>query len=170
VKKVLKSARIKYAVVLVAFASLAAPASAATVSSSLSVSANVTANCTISTSALNFGSVDTLSASPVDGTGGITVTCTNGTAWTAAADIGSGSGASFAARRMSQGANTLNYSLYTTAARTTVWGDGTGTTATFGNTGNGAAQNVTVYGRIPGSQTSAPAGGYADTVSVTVTY
>jgi spore coat protein U-like protein len=71
---------------------------------------------------------------------------------------------------MSQGANLLSYSLYTDAARTNVWGDGTGSTATIGNTGTGAVQNVTVYGRIPGSQSSAPPGSYADTISVTVTY
>lgn len=146
------------------------PASAGTRSSTLSVDATVTANCTISTSPLNFGSVDTLSGSPVDGTGGITVTCTNGTVWSAAADAGSGSGATFASRRLTQGADTLSYNLYTNAGRTSIWGDGTGSTVTIGNTGTGAAQTVTVYGRIPGSQSSAPAGSYADTVSVTVTY
>lgn len=155
------------AAVLVTFA---APASAGTASSNLSVNATVTANCTISTSALNFGSVDTLSASPVDGSGGITVTCTNGTGWTAAADVGIGSGASFVSRRMSQGLNLLSYNLYTNAARTDVWGDGSGTTFTIANTGTGAAQAVSIYGRIPAGQISVPAGGYADTVSVTVTY
>lgn len=166
----LKSACIKTGVAIAALLPFAAPAQAGTVSSNLSVNATVTANCTVSTSALNFGSVDTLSASAVDGSGGISVTCTNGTGWTAAADAGGGSGATFATRRMSQGANLLSYSLYTDAARTNVWGDGTGSTVTIGNTGTGAAQNVTVYGRIPGSQSSAPAGSYADTVSVTVTY
>lgn len=148
----------------------AAPASAGTASSSISVNATVTANCTVSTSPLNFGSVDTLSASPVDGSGAITVTCTNGTGWTAAANVGTGTGATFASRRMSQGVNLLSYSLYTDAGRTSVWGDGSGTTFTVGNTGTGSAQPVTIYGRIPGSQGSVPAGAYADTVSVTVTY
>lgn len=155
---------------IAALLTFAAPAHAGTVSSNLSVNATVTANCTISTSALNFGSVDTLSASPVDGSGGISVTCTNGTGWTAAANVGSGSGATFASRRMTQGANLLTYNLFTDAARTSVWGDGSGSTVTVGNTGTGSAQAVTIYGRISGSQTSAPAGGYADTVSVTVTY
>ena len=153
-----------------AAAALATPAVAGTTSSNLSVSANVNANCTVSTTALDFGGIDTLSASPVDGTGGISVTCTSGTAWTAAADIGSGSGASFASRRMSAGGNTLSYTIYTDAGRTTVWGDGSGSTGTVGNTGSGAAQNVTVYGRVPAGQTSVPAGSYADTVSVTITY
>lgn len=166
----IKSACIRTGVAIAALLPFAAPAQAGTVSSNLSVNATVTANCTVSTSALNFGSVDTLSASAVDGSGGISVTCTSGTGWTAAADVGGGSGATFATRRMSQGANLLSYSLYTNAARTNVWGDGTGSTVTIGNTGTGAVQNVTVYGRIPGSQSSAPPGSYADTVSVTVTY
>lgn len=166
----IKSAIVRSSVAIAALLPFTAPAQAGTVSSNLAVNATVTANCTVSTSALNFGSVDTLSASPVDGSGGISVTCTNGTGWTAAADIGGGSGASFASRRMSQGANLLSYNLYTDAARSNVWGDGSGSTVTIGNTGTGAVQNVTVYGRIPGSQSSAPAGAYADTVSVTVTY
>jgi spore coat protein U-like protein len=32
---------------------------------------------------------------------------------------------------MKSGANVLNYNLYTTAAHTTVWGDGTAGTGTF---------------------------------------
>ncbi|HWT12538.1 MAG TPA: spore coat U domain-containing protein [Allosphingosinicella sp.] len=157
---------------LIACAALAAPsaASAATTNSTLNVDANVTANCTVSTSPLSFGDVNPLSGTNVDGTGGITVTCTSGTSWTAAAGVGSGSGASFAARRMADGSNLLNYNLYTTSGYNTVWGDGTSSTATVGNTGNGAAQNVTIYGRVASGQTSVPPGSYEDTVSVTVTY
>ncbi|HYI48983.1 MAG TPA: spore coat U domain-containing protein [Allosphingosinicella sp.] len=149
---------------------LPAPALAATVSAPLTVNATVTANCTVSTSPLAFGDVDSTSASDVDAAGGLSITCTNGSGWTASADVGSGSGASFANRRMTSGANLLNYNIYTTAARTVVWGDGTGSTATIGGTGSGSAQAVTVYGRVAGGQTSVPIGSYADTVSVTVTY
>lgn len=147
-----------------------APAFAATVSGPLNTSATVTANCTVSTSALAFGSVDSTSASNVDAAGGLSITCTNGSAWTASADVGGGSGASFANRRMTSGANLLNYNIYTSAARTTVWGDGTGSTATIGGTGSGSAQAVTVYGRVAGGQTSVPIGSYADVVAVTITY
>jgi len=158
-------------IILGASAALApAAASAATASSTLNVSATVTANCTVSTSALGFGNVNTLSGANVDGTGGISVTCTNGTAWSASAGVGSGSGASFASRRMTSGANLLTYNLFTDSGRTTVWGDGTGSTATIGDTGTGSAQAVTIYGRVGSGQISVPAGSYADTVSVTVTY
>jgi spore coat protein U-like protein len=168
---VLNPFRVKTAILVAACAAaFAAPAHAGSQSSPLTVNATVTGNCSISTSALSFGSVDTLSASPVLGTGGVTITCTNGTAWSAAADAGAGSGATLATRRMTSAGNTLNYMLYTDSGRTTVWGDGTGTTAAIASTGSGAAQSVTIYGRVPAGQTSAPAGSYSDTVGVTVTY
>ena len=151
-----------------AFASTEATASTAT--SNLSVTATVVANCTVSTTALGFGSVDTLSGSNVDGAGSLSVTCTNGTTWTAAAGVGAGTGATFVSRRLTAGANLLNYNLFTTAGRTIVWGDGTGATATLAGTGTGTVQSVSVYGRVGSGQTSVPAGSYADTVAVTVTY
>jgi spore coat protein U-like protein len=152
-------------------AALSSPASAGTKSDNLGVSATVAANCTISTTALDFGSIDTLSASPVTGTGGISVTCTSGTGWTAAADAGTGTGASYAGRQMTSGAgDVLGYNLFTTGAYAVVWGDGTSSSATVGDTGSGSAQSVTIYGRIPAGQLTVPAGSYADTVAVTVTY
>lgn len=151
--------------------SLGAPtaAVAGTQSSTLGVTATVTANCTVSTTAVAFGSVNTLSGN-TDATGSVSVTCTNGSAWSAAANAGSGTGATLASRRMSAGANTLSYTLHTDAARSSVWGDGSAGTATVSNTGTGAAQTFTVYGRVPSGQTSVPAGSYSDTVSVTITY
>ena len=72
---------------------------------------------------------------------------------------------------MASGANLLNYVLYTDSNQTNVWGDGVGgTTATITGTGTGEAQTQTIYGSIPAGQTGAPAGSYADTVAVTVTY
>ena len=158
------------AALILAASALPQAAMAATATSSLNVTATVTANCTVSTSALAFGSVNVIGGTNVDGAGGLTITCTNGTGWSAAAGVGAGSGASFTNRRMTAGANTLNYNLYTTAARTIVWGDGTASTGTLAGTGTGAAQSVAVYGRVGSGQTSVPAGSYADTVAVTVTY
>ena len=149
---------------------LPSPAQAGTANSNLSVSATVSANCTVSTSAVAFGSVDALSGAAVEGTGGLTVTCTNGTGWTAAAGLGSGSGATFSARRMTSGANLLTYTLFTDSGRATVWGDGTASTAMVTSTGTGAAQSITVFGRIAAGQNNARPGSYADTVAVTITY
>jgi spore coat protein U-like protein len=165
--------RIKTAVAAGAAAAFltATPVMAESKQANLGVSASVSANCTISTSALAFPDVDPLSATPVDGTGGVTIACTNGASWSASANAGGGTGATFASRRMrTAGGDVLNYTLYTDSARTTVWGDGTGSSSTIANTGTGSAQSVTIYGRVPGGQTTARAGSYTDTVAVTVTY
>jgi spore coat protein U-like protein len=145
-------------------------AGATTTGGNLGVSATIPTTCTLSTSPVAFGTVISISGSSVDAAGGITVTCTNGASWTAAADAGSGTGASFATRKLASGSNLLSYSLYTDSGRTSVWGDGSTGNATLSGTGSGSAQNVTVYGRIAAGQTGAPAGSYSDTVAVTVTY
>ena len=149
---------------------LATPASAGTQSTGLGVSANVTANCTVAANPVDFGDIDTLDSTAVLGSGSVDVTCTNGAGWTATADIGGGSGASFATRRMTFSGNTLNYTLYRDAGRTQIWGDGTNSTFSITGTGSGSQQSFNVYGRLPGGQSSAPPGLYADTVNVTITY
>jgi spore coat protein U-like protein len=161
------SPRLLGATAIAGLALAAAPAYATTATSTLDVSATVTSSCAVTTSALDFGNVDVTSGSNADGTGSISVTCTNGTAWAAAADAGAGTGATVASRKMTSGANLLNYALYSDSSRTTVWGDGVG--ETIDGTGTGTAQSTTIYGRVPSGQT-VPAGGYADTVNVTVTY
>jgi spore coat protein U-like protein len=174
VTDVLNSIRIKTA--LAAGAATAAffsatPAMADSKQTNLAVSAAVDANCTISATPLDFGSVDTLSATAVTGTGGVAIACTNGTSWSATANTGTATGATFANRRLrTAGGDVLNYTLFTDAARTTIWGDGTDSTSAIVSTGTGTTQNVTIYGRIPAGQTGAPAGSYTDLVEVTVTY
>jgi spore coat protein U-like protein len=149
----------------------AAPAFAAEATSSLDVNATVTANCTVSTAAVAFGSVDVTSGQAAQGTGSVIVTCTSGTAWSAAADAGTGTGADLGDRKMASGANLLGYRLFTDAGHTQVWGDGVeGATALFSGIGSGTAQAKTVYGLIPAGQSGVPAGDYADTVQVTVSY
>lgn len=159
------------AVSLMAVAVAPQSAMAATDTATLDVSATVTSNCDVSTTALAFGNVDVTSGSDTDGTGGISVTCTSGTAWTATADVGAGIDATLISRKMTDGTNLLNYSLYTDDTYDTVWGDGAGgTTGTITGTGDGSAQDTTIYGRVPLGQTTLPAGDYSDTVTVTVTY
>jgi spore coat protein U-like protein len=147
--------------------SFAAPAYAATASNTLDVSATVTSNCAVTTTALAFGNINVTTGADFDTTGGISVTCTNGTAWTAEADAGGGTGATTAVRKMTSGSDLLNYALYSDSGRTTIWG--TGASEDIASTGTGVAQAMTIYGRVPSGQT-APAGAYTDTVNVTVTY
>jgi spore coat protein U-like protein len=149
----------------------AAPANAVTANADLGVSATVTSNCVLSTSPVAFGNVDVTSGSNSDAAGSISVTCTNGTAWSASADVGAGTGATLASRKMTSGTDLLNYVLYTDSSRTNVWGDGVGgTTTLISGAGTGSADTRTIYGRVPSGQTAAPSGSYADTVAVTITY
>jgi spore coat protein U-like protein len=104
----------------------------------------------------------------VDQTSTVQLTCTNTTPYNIGLNAGTGSGATVATRKLTSGANTVNYTLYSNSGRTTVWGN-TVSTDTVAGTGNGAAQNYTVYGRIPAQTTPAP-GNYTDTITVTVTY
>jgi spore coat protein U-like protein len=151
----------------IAAISFAGPVYAATATNTLDVSATVTSNCAVSTTALAFGNIDVTTGTDFDTTGGISVTCTNGTAWTAEADAGGGSGATTAVRKMTSGTDLLDYALYSDSGRTTIWGTGAG--EDIASTGTGVAQAMTIYGRVPSGQTS-PAGAYTDTVNVTVTY
>ena len=141
---------------------------AATATTNFTVQMTITATCTVnSASALNFGTQGIL-ATNVDQTSTIQVTCTNTTPYNIGLNVGTGTGATVAARKMTSGANTVNYTLYSNSGRTTVWGNTVGTD-TVAATGNGAAQNYTVYGRVPPQAAPAP-GTYTDTITVTVTY
>jgi spore coat protein U-like protein len=149
----------------------ATPAFAQTAQGDLAVSASVSKSCIVSTSPLNFGSVDVTNGQSFESTAELSVRCTSGADWTATADAGLGSGATTATRRMQNGANLLDYTLYTDSARTNIWDDveGEGDNVIAG-IGSGSAQLTTIYGRVFGGQNSLPSGNYADTVQVTVTY
>ena len=154
---------------MAAVASFAAePAVAGTATGTLSVSMTIQASCTLSSSsAVAFGTSGVL-ASNVDATGSLSVQCTNTTPYTVALDQGAGSGATTSTRKMTGSGATVSYNLYRDSARTQNWGNATGTDTVAG-TGNGAAQTLTVYGRVPAQSTPAP-GSYSDTVNVTITY
>jgi spore coat protein U-like protein len=141
---------------------------AATVTTTFTTQITITAACIInSASNLNFGAAGILAAN-VDQTSTIQVQCTNTTPYSVSLDAGTGIGATVAAREMTNGANTVTYSLYSDAGRTIVWGN-TIPTNTVAGTGNGASQAYTVFGRVPPQATPAPAL-YTDTITVTVTY
>ena len=149
----------------------AQPAFASTASDTLGVNATVTSNCTVTAGTLAFGNVDVTTGAAVDGTGTLSVICTSGTPWQAAADAGVGTGATAATRKMANGTNLLDYALYTDSGRSNIWGDAADSgTAKISGTGTGTAQSNTIYGTILANQAALPAGAYSDTVTVTVTY
>ena len=78
--------------------------------------------CTVSTTGVNFGTYDPTSGTAVTAQGTIEVLC-RGNALNVTIAIGTGGSNSFANRRMTDGTTDLFYNLYTTAARTTIFGD-----------------------------------------------
>lgn len=170
VKKSNKLARCGMAALLGGMANAGASsfARAATATDTFQVTATVPNECIISATDLAFGNYSVTVGAAVSGSTNLSVTCSGGTAYSVSLNAGSGSGATVSIRKMTSGANSLNYSLYRDASHTLVWGQTVGTDTVAG-TGNGSAQSITVYGRIAASQAAA-AGSYADTVTATVTF
>jgi spore coat protein U-like protein len=135
------------------------------------------ASCTASAVGVAFGAYDRLSLTPRDSTGTVTVRCT-----TAANEpvnysiqLSTGSSGLYSVRHMTNGANILNYNLYTNNTRTTIWGSGTaGTSAVNASfpkqrSASTRSRKHTTYGRILAGQIVL-SGSYSDTITVTVTY
>jgi spore coat protein U-like protein len=136
---------------------------AATATTTFNVTATVPTSCSVSAGGdLAFGSY---TGTQIDATTTVSITCTNGTAYTAGLDDGLNYSAPN--RRMANGTAYLNYELYSDSGRTTRWGNATGSWVS--DTGTGSAQSKTVYGRLAGSQTLV-VGSYTDTITVTITY
>jgi spore coat protein U-like protein len=156
------------ALTLAAGLAAAAPvANAATTTANMSVQLTLASSCAIgSVATLDFGT-DTSLAAALAATANIQVTCTSGTPYTVELGAGTGAGATTAVRKMTSGANTVNYSIYKEVAHTNVLG--TGATDRLSSTGTASAQTFTAYGLVP-IQSTPPIGTYADTVLVTVTY
>jgi spore coat protein U-like protein len=146
-------------------------AQAATATTTFAVTATVLSGCAVTATDLIFGNYSSVSTTPTDAMSSVTATCTAGVTYTIAADAGSGVGATVAARSMTGivTGGSLNYLMYSNSGRTTLWGDGTLGTTTFGGKTALLPQSYTVYGRVPAQQHPG-AGLYADLVTVTLTY
>ena len=120
---------------------------------------------------MNFGSYDVFNASPTKATGSITYSCkaVNKTDLMVM-NLSAGSSGTFANRTLRSGGNVLNYNLYSTAANSQVWGDGTGTTYQLVvDPSDKNSHTLTVYGTIPAGQ-DAGVGNYSDTITVTMNF
>ncbi|WP_175945833.1 spore coat protein U domain-containing protein [Caballeronia sp. BCC1704] len=137
---------------------------------SFTLSANVVADCNIVAAPLAFPAASLLNQ-PLQATSTVQVTCVSGAPYTVALDGGTTAGGTVAMRKLGlqSGAATVDYQLYTDAARTQPWGDGTNGTTTNTGTGVGSSQSFVVYGQVP-AQPSKPAGTYSDTITATVSF
>lgn len=127
------------------------------------------AACIISTTAVSFGTYDVFSPTPRDSTGSVVYRC--GTDANITISLDRGGAPSFNPRRMLKGTEALDYNLYQDAARTTIWGDGTGGTQAYfsANPPNNKDVTVTIHGRIPAGQ-DVGAGAYTNTVTAIVNF
>lgn len=128
------------------------------------------AQCSISTTPVSFGTYNVFATAPTDSTGTIVYNC-NGGARNILITFSRGNAPTFAPRFMLNGTEQLPYNLYRNAARTTIWGDGTGGSGLYLDTNppNSTDISVTVFGRVPTGQ-DVSAGVYTDTVTVTINY
>ena len=150
--------------VLMAMSSVGSANAATT--ANLGVKIVIEEGCTIETPAeLDFGTSGLL-ASNIDASSSLSVTCTNTTDYKVSLGTGNGTGATESSRKMSNGSETVSYGLYQDASRSQVWGSGSNE---YSGIGNGQAQTIPVYGRVP-SQDTPSAGTYTDTVTVAVSY
>lgn len=139
---------------------------------SLATSATVIAKCTVtSPTPLDFGAYDpvvTNNVNPDDvAPSALSVSCTRG-APGVTITLNLGTHFSGSTRYMSDGAShLLQYEIYTTSARSTVWN--TSNSVSYASTSL-AAHALPVYGRIPGGQDAYTAASYTDSITATVNF
>jgi len=126
--------------------------------------------CTVSATGESFGSYNVFATTALTTTATVTIAkCTGSGSGTIAMD--KGSNGTLAQRQMKKvgGTDLLNYNLYTSAAYTTIWGDGTGGTATVSFSGN-SPPTFTAFGQVPALQNVSAGTSYTDTVTITISF
>ena len=139
------------------------------------------ADCSASATGVSFGTYDAALTLPGDSTGSLTVTCnyTGGGVRDVSyvVTLSSTNSPSPATRWLAAGPFKLFYNLYRNAARSEIWGDGTGGSYVVSGSlkpGPGVGNETrtaiyTVYGRVPELQ-DAGVGSYSDTIVITLTF
>ena len=167
-----KSKLLAFAVASGLLAAGAASALPNPVTATFQVSATVLTACTVSATALAFGNY-TPGSGAITNTSTINVACTKSSPYSVTLNGGSTTGGTIAQRLMTNGAQTLQYNLYTSNAYATLLGDGTtGSKVSATGAGLTVPNPITVYGQLPDTvaNQSVPAGTYTDTITVSVSY
>jgi spore coat protein U-like protein len=125
-----------------------------------------------SISDISFGVYDVFSAHPnTSGVGSLSISCSGGDEHEHSnfeVALSTGQSNSYAYRIMKYGSNSLNYNLYTNAARTVVWGNGTGSSSVMSASRN-STSILSIFGLIPDGQDVA-FGTYTDSITVVVNF
>jgi len=142
------------------------PARAATETSTLGITVDVVSACAIQGGTIDFGTYESGQIDTIPAVGTISYTgCPEGAANIA---LDGGQSGDEQSRAMTDGnGNQLNYRIFQDAARTTNWG--TGVAAKTVAVEAGGVGSWEVYGRIIREQ-SVPAGTYADSINITITF
>lgn len=139
--------------------------------------ANV-AGCSASATPVAFGTYDPTNPTPMTPTGSISVTCQliSGISLLVAYTItlSTGSSGSYLTRTMTGTTTPMSYNLYLNGGWTQVWGDGVSGGSLSKSDGyllglGNVVNNYTVFAKLPALQTVA-AGGYTDSVTVSISY
>lgn len=124
------------------------------------------AQCSVwSVTGVAFGGYDVFNPDPVDSTGRIQLVC-----WPPQriqVTLSRGSAPTYSPRRMTSGGETLAYNLFRDAARSVIWGDGSGGTQFY--QGNGWIFSLTIYGRVTPAQNAA-VGSYTDQIVAVINF
>jgi len=146
------------------------PALAGQTTNTLNAKITVTDGCSLQTSDLMFVAPNPIIGLVIDSSTTLTVKCTPNTAYTIDIDDGLQPQGNNKRRMVSAAGVPLAYNVYFDAARSAsrVWGKGAGKNY-IGNSGSGAAQSIPVYGRVTVAALI-PAGGYKDTLTVTLNF
>lgn len=150
----------KFTLGLAAIAAVAsAPAFAATTSGTVDVTLNVDNACSLTTAAIDFGTVTDFAAARTANSL-TTLKCTPNAV--ATVTVNNGANVNGTQRRLKSGANFIDYNV--TDASNTAW-----PAAGLSYTGTGADVALGLRGVVP-VQTAKPAGAYSDQLTITVTY
>lgn len=124
--------------------------------------------CQINTTPLNFGNYYPMQSMRLDSSATLNVSC-RGSAGAYQISASAGLSNDYSLRRMYSGLDVLTYNMHTSAARTTIWGDGTTNTSLIIGTHSGGNSSIgyTIYGSIAGAQNVNP-GLYTDVITVTL--
>ncbi len=117
----------------------------------------------LSATSISFGTYDTFSTAPLDAAGTLTWRCPGVGA--IQVTLSKGASITFINRTMVRATEPLAYNVYLDAARTTVFGDGSGGTSGAAVTGGSQPKTLSVYGRVFAQQ-DVSAGTYTDTLTV----
>jgi spore coat protein U-like protein len=138
-------------------------------------------SCTISVTTINLGGYNPIANTATTATGSLTVSCQLLSAIGTVLEpftvsLSQGHSSTFAARQMTGStATTLNYNLFSNAAMTSVWGDGTGISQILSSSIQVSVLNLltpqiqTIFAQIPAGQ-KIPAGSYSDTITATLQF